>query len=161
MDTLQTGDLVETIIKGTRTTAHLDLCSNLTQHADRVAEVMLRTPGKCVSALRRNGVMVAEDGKGLVIECVSQKFKIDRQFVWLERSDTLGLALRAVRGDGAAPEDVVEQLILRPSGHALLLGVDREFERSIVQSAETDETVAVFLERVAKTALFGLKSLKV
>jgi hypothetical protein len=156
MDVQETASQSEGCTKERRTTTHLDLSSKLDQFATRIVDIMRLKPGASVLALRKRGISVLDYGKGHVIECLSQTFKIEPQFVWLDKSATLGLVLRAVGSDGETSSDCVAQLILRSDGLALVRGIDHDFERSVVQDADIDETAAVFLSAVADASLASL-----
>lgn len=155
MEAQETTTLIESGANGRKTLEHFDQCAKLKQHASRISDAVRLRPGPAVVALRRRGVCVQDYGKGDVVECLSQQFHIEQQFVWLDKSATLGLALRAVRID-LDPSKEAAQLILRADGQALVRGSDLGFKRSVVTDDEIDGTLRAFLTAVADSALVGL-----
>ena len=142
------GETIEVAIENT----HLGRKVNHLHHAFDLKKLATELISKMRS---ERGVCVTDYGNGGVVECFAQKFPLEQRYVWLERSETLGLELRVMGSDVDRPLAI---LLLRPDGKALISG-DREFERT-VEATGFDDTCAEFLWKAADNAAVALPTVK-
>jgi hypothetical protein len=138
---------------------HLHHAADLKRLADSLVVRMKTERGPLLRELQEQGVCVVDYGNASAVQCLSQQFSIERRFVWLGKSATLGLQLSAMGRHPDGVERVMAALTLRPDGKALVRGFDREFCRSIEDSDGCDATSAAFLKAVADTAIVGLQTI--
>lgn len=133
---------------------HLELAESLKQQAIRLREAMVYGKDPGIGALHRQGIRAQEN----YVECLFERFQLEQRYVWLDKSNTLGLEVRAVRDRNDASGRSLGQLLLHPDNLAMMLPGDREFSRSTATVEDISAVACVFLKPVADSAIVGLST---
>jgi hypothetical protein len=131
---------------------HLHHAAGLERLATAVVFKMKVDRGEKIKQMQEQGVVVVDHNYGTAVECLSERFKIERHYVWLNSSNTLGLELRAVKSGSG---EVVGAITLRPDEKALVRG-DREFSHSVSDPEGIDTLCAAFLRKIGDNVIVGL-----